>query len=309
MHQLVKRACVVVGALTVVTGTYAVQAATAAGTHDVREGDFIGSLSDTRSGGHYDFLKEGIRLHTDSNTSNDKVAEYFPLSGSLPSSGSYQWYGTGNGTDYLHQPGSQIVFDVDGTSGNSNDYNVLVGEQVYSANAPGQALTDWWLTNGSSTDAHNACPLTTGGSGSGCHGSLADWKAALPNAQLIAGGFSMGSGVQGDGVLRSLAYGDDTYVFTDEESAPASSQQDVTANYSINISGRNSRVTMTSDSLPANTTEGQKVLWEITVDNSSKFSDTMGEDETAYFRFYRYASSKNTIRIYKNGTLVKSFKN
>ena len=34
-------------------------------------------------------------------------------------------------------------------------------------------------------------------------------------------GFSLGSGVKGDGVLRSQSYGGDEYIFTDEEATAA----------------------------------------------------------------------------------------
>ena len=61
--------------------------------------------------------------------------------------------------------------------------------------------------------------MTTGGSGSDCHGTLAQWAAALTTAKLTAGGFSIGSGVQGDGVVRAVNLGATSYVFTDAPKA------------------------------------------------------------------------------------------
>ncbi len=37
---------------------------------------------------------------------------------------------------------------------------------------------------------------------------------ALPNARVYAGGFSLGSGVKGDGVIDSMTYGGTTYRFS-----------------------------------------------------------------------------------------------
>ena len=78
------------------------------------------------------------------------------------------------------------MFDKDQTTGNSNDDNILVGEQVYSTNPAGQPLTDWWYTGGTAKAATRGitCPSTTGGSGSDCHGTLAQWAAALTTAKV-----------------------------------------------------------------------------------------------------------------------------
>ena len=129
----------------------------------VRPADLVTSLSDVRSAGHYDFLAEGIHVKTDDTSSNAKVALYFPLTGAFPTTGSIEWYGTGTS----NQPGAQIVFDKDQTTGNNNDSNTLVGEQFYSTNPAGQPLTDWWYTGGTAKALTNGitCPSTTGGSG------------------------------------------------------------------------------------------------------------------------------------------------
>ena len=45
-------------------------------------------------------------------------------------------------------------------------------------------------------------PSHTGGSGSANHGTLDQWRDAFPDAQVKAFGFSLGSGVKGDGVTE-----------------------------------------------------------------------------------------------------------
>lgn len=287
-------------------------AAAAATQHDVRQGDFIAGLSDTRSAGHYAFLKEGLHVYTDDNSGNAKAAEYFaPSSTAIPTSGSYDWYGTDA------SPGSQIVFDTDGDRSNAGSFNVLVGEQVYttgsvSTDGDGQNLTDWWYTGGSAKATTNGitCPSTSGGSGSDCHGTLQQWHdaAGLSNAQVYALGFSLGSGVKGDGVLRSQTYGNDQYVFTDEAAPNPPTTQNVTGNFTTSTSGRRIDVDFTSAALGANKVQGSKVDWAVSIDSSSTrfFYDSMGAGEHALYRYSAPAGAKHVVHIYKNGTQVKT---
>ena len=135
--------------------------------------DLVTALNDVRSGGHYEFLSEGVHVWTDSNTSQDKVALYFPVTDAFPTTGNVEWFGT------TPAPGAQLVFDVDNITGNGNDYNVLVGESVYGAN--------WWLTNGSSAAAKAADPsgAENGGNGSEWFGTLAQWKSRAAQRQAL----------------------------------------------------------------------------------------------------------------------------
>ncbi len=215
MKQRSLCAALAIGVAGLVAGGLSAVPASAATVVQVRPADLITSLSDVRSAGHYDFLAEGVHVKTDDTSSNAKVALYFPVTGAIPTTGSYEWYGT------TGQPSAQIVFDKDQTTGNNNDNNILVGEQVYSTNPAGQPLTDWWFTGGAAKAATIGitCPSTSGGSGSDCHGTLAQWAAAVPTAKVYAGGFSLGSGVQGDGVLRAVNLGANSYVFTDAPKA------------------------------------------------------------------------------------------
>ncbi len=172
-------------------------------TVQIRQSDFIPALSDTRPSGHFQFIKDGLHLWTDDATSQAKVAEYWSVSGSLADmvgSTMPEWWGTSPA------PGSQIVFDADGTNG-VNNYNILVGEAIYG----GQ---DWWLTGGSSALAKSVCPETGGGFGSACHGTLEQWATALPDAKVYAGGVSLGRGGKGDGLLYSETFGNTVYHFT-----------------------------------------------------------------------------------------------
>ena len=217
MKQRSLCAALAIGVAGLVAGGLSAVPASAATVVQVRPADLVTSLSDVRSAGHYDFLAEGIHVKTDDTSSNAKVALYFPLTGAFPTTGSIEWYGTAPPTSLVRQ----IVFDKDQTTGNNNDSNTLVGEQFYSTNPAGQPLTDWWYTGGTAKALTNGitCPSTTGGSGSDCHGTLAQWAAALTTAKLTAGGFSIGSGVQGDGVLRAVNLGQNSYVFTDAPKA------------------------------------------------------------------------------------------
>jgi hypothetical protein len=221
MHTKLIRGALVATGLGLTATALAVSPAHATTVTQVRSADLVTSLNDVRSAGHYDFLAEGVHVRTDDASSQAKVALYFPMTGELPTSGSIEWYGTDI------QPGSQIVFDKDQTTGNNNDYNVLVGEQVYSTNAAGKPLTDWWYTGGTAKAATNGitCPSTTGGSGSDCHGTLAQWAAALTAERVYAGGFSLGSGAKGDGVVRAVNFGETSYTFT----STAKTRVDVTA--------------------------------------------------------------------------------
>ena len=180
MKQRSLCAALAIGVAGLVAGGLSAVPASAATVVQVRPADLVTSLSDVRSAGHYDFLAEGIHVKTDDATSNAKVALYFPVTGAIPTTGSLEWYGT---TD---QPGAQIVFDKDQTTGNNNDNNILVGEQFYSTNPAGQPLTDWWYTGGTAKAVTRGitCPSTTGGSGSDCHGTLAQWAAALTTAKV-----------------------------------------------------------------------------------------------------------------------------
>ncbi|GAA1849703.1 hypothetical protein ACFFOM_20095 [Microlunatus capsulatus] len=172
--------------------------AAASGTIAVPD-DFVPALSDTRATGHYEVVGTGLRVWTTGATGTDKVAEYVATSTPLADVGepSLDFTNTAGGV-----PGFQLVvdFDNDGTRD-----GILVGEPVY-----GQ---DWWLNNAAKTFVKAGAPVTGGGSGSDWHGTLDQWRTAFPTATVQAFGFSLGSGVKGDGVLNAINFAGTRYTF------------------------------------------------------------------------------------------------
>jgi hypothetical protein len=162
--------------------------------------DFNPALSDTRDTGHYKVSGTGLHIWTEGSTSTDKVAEYVDTHTRLATVGepSLDYTNTSGGA-----PGFQLVvdFDNDGT----ND-GILVGEPAADGN-------DWWASNGSKPFVKEHAPSHTGGSGSDNHGTLDQWRTAFPTAQVTAFGFSLGSGMKGDGVLNAITFAGSRYSF------------------------------------------------------------------------------------------------
>jgi hypothetical protein len=301
LHHPFRTVALLTGAALAMTGLVgSAQAADPTTTVTVRQGDLINGLSDTRSAGHVSFLGDGLAVVTDDSSSQAKAAEYFEVTGALPDTASLEWYGT------QPQPGQQIVFDADGVTGNGNDYNILVGEPVYGDN--------WWLTGGSSADAKAADPSGTdnGGNGSEWFGTLAQWKAALPDARMYAGGFSLGSGVKGSGVLRTITYDSTAYRFTNvAEAAPVvETPTDVTGSFTVAAkAGRHAtkvRVDLDSVTQPAGSVLRSRLAWKITVDGATAFRTNQQFDDHDVWsvRFGKH-TGKHKVRIYKSGDLVR----
>ncbi|WP_160880047.1 hypothetical protein [Nocardioides flavescens] len=319
-------------------------------TNTVRSSDLIAALADTRATGHLEFLRQGLHMWTDGSTNTgpngnggtwntDKVAEYFPVTGPLPAKSRLTWNGTSP------QPGVQLVFDADGITGNGNDYNVLVGEPAYTLDADGYYV-DWWLSNASSATARQAAPSCdgsqavadadtpaerdallndkkcTGGSGSPFHGGLAQWAAKLPAARMLAGGFSLGSGVKGDGILTSIEFGSSVYGFTNIPPATAPAQgtgttpttstaapvvKDVTGTFSSRKSKVRVKVKFSADALAAGTTQGKKIQWKVRIDRTTALKLTQGAGDTDVFKTPRL-KGKHVVQIFKDGVLVKTIK-
>ena len=171
--------------------------------------DFDHALSDTRANGHYDVQGSALHIYTDGNSdvdaskggqNSDKVAEYVDTNTPLASVGE-------PGLDYTSNtgtipPGFQLAVDFDG-DGISD--GILVGETAYNG--------DWWASNGSAQFVKDGAPITGGGSGTDWHGTLDQWRASFPHATVKAFGFSLGSGVQGDGLINSISFNGTTYTF------------------------------------------------------------------------------------------------
>ncbi|MRG59829.1 hypothetical protein GE115_08105 [Agromyces sp. CFH 90414] len=163
---------------------------------------------ETRATGHYERTAEGLHIWTEGTASSDKVAGYLkvdlPLASTL--SGGLDYTAAGGGV-----PGAQFVVDIDG---NGTGDGILVGESVYGQN--------WWLTGGSSAafKALDPSGAENGGNGSEWFGTLAQWAAAAPGAKIVSVGFSLGSGVKGEGVVRAVLAGDQRYTFDAARVAP-----------------------------------------------------------------------------------------
>ena len=175
--------------------------ATAAGSETISVPDDFNPLySDTRATGHYAVQGTGLHVWTEGNTSTDKVAEYIDTDKPLAdvTSASLDYTATSGATP----PGFQLVvdFDDDGTAD-----GILVGEQAYGGN--------WWLNNAAKPFAKAGAPHVGGGFGSPYYGTLAEWSEAFVDANVLAFGFSLGSGVKGDGVINSIEFAGTTYKF------------------------------------------------------------------------------------------------
>jgi hypothetical protein len=200
MHKLPRR---VLGS--VVTGAFAVllaagPASAASGTIMVPSG-FDPALSDTRATGHYEVVGDALHVWTEGSTSTDKVAEYVDTSTPLADAGEPSLDYTA--TAGTVPPGYQLVVDFDG---NGTPDGILVGEPTYYGN-------DWWLANASAQFVKDAAPSHSGGYGSANHGTLDQWRSAFPDAVVTAFGFSLGSGVYGDGTISSISFAGTAYTF------------------------------------------------------------------------------------------------
>lgn len=162
--------------------------------------DFVTSLSDTRATGHYELAGTGLHIFTEGSTSTDKVAEYVATNTPLSSIGepSFDYTNSGGGL-----PGFQILIDA---NGDGQADGILVGESKAYGN-------DWWLSDSAQQFVKDGAPLHTDGFGSSNHGTLEQWHAAFRDGVVKAFGFSLGSGVKGDGVINAINFAGTRYLF------------------------------------------------------------------------------------------------
>jgi hypothetical protein len=300
-----------------------------AATATIRPGEL--DTADTRSAGHVEFLRQGVHVWTDDSSSNAKAAGYFSIPAQpIPSQMSLTWTGT------QPQPGAQIVFDTNADRTDANSYNVLVGEPVYGA--------DVWMTGGAARAVQRGivCPSTTGGSGSDCHGTLVEWAAANPALEAYAGGFSLGSGIKGDGVIERMQYGTTVYEFTNLAEAqdgtdgqdgmdgatgpagptgstgstgpagPAGATSTITV---VNATGRFSfdkvnrgvRFTLTTADAKHGQVVGKKVRWVIKIDNEkvAELKQGLGDEDVVSVRAPK-GSGDHVVTVKRNGTVVRT---
>lgn len=167
-------------------------------------------LSQTRATGHNALVADGLHIWTEGTTSTDKAAGYyatdFPLSGlgDQTIAGSIEYVSTMGIT-----PGLQLVTDFDN---NGTVDGILVGESVYGNN--------WWLTGSSAQFVKDDAPNNGGGNGSQWYGSPNEWLSKFPDANVKNIGYSLGSGVHGDGVIKKITLGCVEYTFERVVPAP-----------------------------------------------------------------------------------------
>lgn len=182
--------------------------------------------SATRITGHNVFAGGQVRVYTEGATSTDKAAGYFDVNKSLSAVASSEptmaW--APNNPPNLLRPGMQLKvdFDADGSID-----GILVGEPTY-ANGDPLYGNVWWASNDSKAFVKSGAPSHAGGFGSDNNGTLAAWKAAFPGARVLQGGWSLGSGVKGDGFISSFTIAGDTYTFSNPAQATTElSEEDV----------------------------------------------------------------------------------
>ena len=156
------------------------------------------NLTESRSAGHSSLVMGGLRVFTDDSSSDAKAAGYLATSVKLSDVGvaSLDWQGS------AIRPGLQLVtdFNDDGVPD-----GILVGELAYG--------DDYWASNGSAQFVRDGAPDHTSGSGSLNHGLLPECSSSFPNAKVLAIGYSLGSGVQGDGIITALTVACTEYTF------------------------------------------------------------------------------------------------
>ncbi|NYG19431.1 hypothetical protein BJY17_000178 [Agromyces hippuratus] len=167
-------------------------------------------LSQTRKTGHNALVDGGLRIWTEGATGEDKAAGYFGTDFPLIDVGATS---IADALDYTAttgiEPGLQLVIDADGDG--SVD-GILVGEAVYGQN--------WWLSGSAEQFVKDSAPDTGGGNGSNWFGTVAQWAAAFPDATVDAIGYSLGSGVHGDGVITRITLGCVDYTFDTTPTGP-----------------------------------------------------------------------------------------
>lgn len=170
-------------------------------------------FSETRSKGHNDFLEDALHVYTDTPADGQsKAAGYLAFDEPLAGLGEPSLVFTPTGSA-PGLPSNQLVIDFgtdDGMHGVGAPDGAVDGTLV---GEPSFYGTDWWLTTGSAQWVKDLAPETSGGSGSTWHGTLDEWRSVFAQAEVLGVGYSLGSGVYGDGILSSMTFGDTTYHF------------------------------------------------------------------------------------------------
>ena len=205
---MIKRITLAAVAVTALTGIAPAANATETDGTIYVPSDFVVELSDTRDNGSYEVQETALHIATTGTTGTtgqDKVAEYVASDVALADVGEPTLEYTNSSN--LGVPGAQLVVDFD-NDGSSD--GILVGE-------PASYGNDWWLNKAASDDVKVGAPVNGGGSGTDWHGTLDQWRVAFPDAVVEAFGFSLGSGVKGEGNLEAINFADTRYTFAKSE--------------------------------------------------------------------------------------------
>jgi LPXTG-motif cell wall-anchored protein len=208
-------------------------------------------FSQSRTAGHHEFqggAAAGLHIWTDDNSSQAKVAGYVGLSSPVSMPLVAAWP-TDPSLDYLAAPGTiapgyQMVVDAKDKNGVDRTF-ILVGEPVYGGK--------WWAAS-CSTWCADLGMEATGGGGSPYQGTLDEWATLLPKSSVKAVGFSLGSGVKGEGLLRSLTFMKITWSFC--KGTPPTTTTTVPTSTTTTTAPSTSTSTSTSVSQPTSTTSG-----------------------------------------------------
>jgi hypothetical protein len=147
------------------------------------------TFGETRATGHNEYVKGGIHVFTESNTSTDKAAGYHALNTTISGLGKPSIeFGAASGV----KPGLQIVL---------SPYQILVGE-------PDAYGDNFW-----SSKPYAGVPA---GMGYAAYGTLDQYLQAN-DAKVVSIGYSLGSGVKGDAVIKSITGGCFNFKFDREE--------------------------------------------------------------------------------------------
>lgn len=152
--------------------------------------------SGSKSGGSSEVTSGGLEVH---NPQGGKSEGLYGHSFDLEVAGSPSMEWTGTGT----APGLQMGIDLDG---NGSWDGTLVNEAYnYAAKAD-----QWWFSK-TTFDAPVASDYFSDNSSG--YGTLDEWLAKYPNANVRYVGYALGTGPAGDGVITQMTFGCKTFTF------------------------------------------------------------------------------------------------
>jgi hypothetical protein len=255
MHSLLSRGAVLAAGIGLAAG-FAAPAHAATTTLQVRPADLIAAESGTAGPSTMTFLAEGIHISNPDANGDYFARAHFPIA-ALPLNQvhavDYEWFGTEK------TPGVYYDIDIDGDGKADGE---LIGESAYGGK-------DVWLNNNTTHPNTTFLPFSPckpddntpqngnvdgctppNGAGDPAHGTLDDWARSFAaggkTATIVAGGF-IANGLVENGVLRSITYGPNQYVFT----STAKSKVQATAEAKRATVHKNQKVKLVGNASPA----------------------------------------------------------